>query len=353
MQVNRMGRWSAGVVTVMFATAALVGCSGGGSGEAEETVEQASEAAPQAPAPEVKTRKDARERVRPPGPADGKPDRAPRGGGPETLFHAALHEDLALTDAQRSTIETAKASQRGPGKDDGPREDHAQRSAALASAIRAGSIDVAALKPKDDAEATQAARIARSDAALRTLHTTLSPEQRSKLVAAVKSRMPQAGNHPKRGRGDAKRRDDERSPVDALLRGVTLKAGQRDRIIAALDASGIDTRSQRPSQADMDAQHEARRSAELAHLDAFAKPSFDPATARPPKMAKPDRDAPPLVESLAVIVPLLDADQREALAVQIESGRKDGRRVRGGRGPGDRGPGGKGRRGGAAPGQSL
>ncbi len=271
----------------------------------------------------------------------------PGGGGPEFLFGAALHE-LALSDAQKASIQAeldkAASGRRPPGPPAGA------SLAALAQAVRAGTIDVSALAPKvaapDAGAQAQRAQLATS---LRVLHATLTSEQRRELVAAVEKRSVGEGRGPVAGEGRGPKGErrgpgfgGERGPrpegattaeagapgvgahvpgpLGFLLEGVELTQTQRDAIAKALEA-------RRPSEANRDPmskRYEAMRAAMRAQLASFAGDAFDAAAfVTPPEGAKAGGPGHPLegmVRDLAVVVPLLEPAQRDALASRLEQG---------------------------------
>ncbi|HZO13394.1 MAG TPA: hypothetical protein VFB62_09040 [Polyangiaceae bacterium] len=237
------------------------------------------------------------------------PPHAKRGGphgGPAMLLHVALRE-LELSKEQRTEIEgQLKALEVRPKVD---RDDKRE---ALADAVRSGSVD--ASKFEDDAPMKE--HHARMTAALEKLHATLTPEQRSALVAIVRDR--EADRPPRRA--PEGRRKMEHNPTAGLLRGIEVSDEQRTRIDAALDRAGL-------SKDDGPAKHfEEMQAKQKALLDAFVGQSFDADAlmTAPPK--------PKFVEALAVIVPLLDEGQRAQLAERIEQGPPHGKRAKHGRG---------------------
>jgi hypothetical protein len=100
-----------------------------------------------------------------------------------------------------------------------------------------------------------------------------------------------------------------------LVPGVQLSDAQREKIAAALAAKGItlpappDENERRAHRADMVRARDAL-------LDGFVADDFEASKSLPKPFAIKLR----LVEVLAVALPLLDADQREAAAVTIEQG---------------------------------
>lgn len=270
--------------------------------------------------------------------------------GPAFLLGAALHE-LDLTDAQKATIEAEMKALRDAHAED--REDaHEARQEALAAAVRSGKVDEAALlaQLKEDAPAPDNARLAK---ALQTLHDTLTAAQREELVAAIGEKMderkdragkPGRGHHgddegrgPKGDRGPRGERGPkgdreamgERGPKGAhgpgrmgplghMLQGIELSDDQRAKLREGLEKGA-------PTEADRDAmkaKHEAFRETMDERMKSFVGESFD-ATAfvAPPKDGMgPEKMAGHMVKALAVVVPILDAAQREALAKNIEQG---------------------------------
>jgi Spy/CpxP family protein refolding chaperone len=292
------------LIPTLGIVAALAGCSSGneaGASSGTTTVAQAQST-------------DAGAR---PGHPHGGPRRGHH-GGPETLVFAALHEEISLTPAQRSTIEGLvphdRPAERGPD---------ASRTAALAAAIRSGNVDAAALAaPRPDAAAMQA-RVASSAKALATLHDTLTKEQRSLLVDAVTSKGHGGPPHdgPPRGPGADPRGPG--GPLGGLLDELGLSAAQRAQIEAKLAAD----RPSAPSDADreaMKARHEEMKKALDARLASFKADAFDANAFVAPPAGAPAAGPPEhddrIAKELAAIVSVLDASQREKLAARIEQG---------------------------------
>lgn len=267
--------------------------------------------------------------------AKGRPHRGPgRAGGPGFLLVAALH-DLDLNAQQRATIQSAldkvKADRAGG-------RDHARPGqaafASLASQVRAGKIDVAGTLASLPAQPAPAAEH-RADIAnaVKTLHDTLSADQRRELVAAVEKRFEEHG--PRGDEGDHRRGDKgerhrgERGehmhrggPVGFLLHGIELTDAQREAVDRALA-------QQRPSDADREAmkqRFETMRKEMRARLETFASDAFDAnAFVAPPAgmEAGPKKEhMEKMLNALAAIVPILDQNQREQLATRIEQGPK-------------------------------
>jgi hypothetical protein len=195
---------------------------------------------------------------------------AARPHGPAMLLFASLKEDIKLTDAQRKTIEGLIESSKPTGEPPAPPSVDK-----LAAAIRAGSIDVAAFEAERPAPPDMTPLIS----ALSTLHTTLSSEQRSALVAAIQKRVAEMGP----------------PPPPPFLAELGLTDAQKESIRAALEKT-------KPAEDP------------AARLSTFATATFDAKTFVTPPAG--DR----MLRELAAIVPLLTAEQRETLASRLESG---------------------------------
>ncbi len=231
---------------------------------------------------------------------DHRPGRPPP-FGPHALIQTAL-EDLDLDDAQRRTIEADLAGMRPPARP--------EKATALAAAIRAGSIDPAKLAPTEAEERTAKNEVhTRVLASLEKLHQTLMPEQRSELVGKVRARLERAPAGPPPGMA-AKPPHGAPGHLGFLLHGIDMDDAQRERIEAALDAANL-------PEPPPPLRPEEHRDKMVELLEAFAATTFA-AKAIPEPPARAGR--PPVLEALAVVVPLLDAEQREALAVRFERG---------------------------------
>jgi Spy/CpxP family protein refolding chaperone len=224
------------------------------------------------------------------------PHGRPHGGGPELLIFAALHEPIHLTAEQRGTIEGLAKHDRPDLAAERPAPDKA-KSAELASAIRAGSIDAAKLHADHDPKLMKE-HSAATATKLATLHKTLTAEQRSALVDAIAAKHGKQAHHEMGPHGEGH--------IGHILDGLDVTQAQRDQIKAKLEA-------ERPTEADLAAmkqEHDAK-------LQSFKGGAFDanafvapPANA--PKMA--DR----MAKELQIVVSVLTPEQREKLAQKIE-----------------------------------
>lgn len=287
-------------------------------------------------------------------------------GGPNALLHTALSE-LELTDEQKKTLEAA-ITKAEPDDQDQAKDPPANGPlVALAAGVRAGKIDpaaVAAMTPPDPASNP---RHAASIEALQTLHKTLTKEQRRALVDKLQKRAeehgprgmfngkgppggpdgkgppggldgkgPPGGPDGKGplgkggpdgkgppggpGKGPGMRGDKALGPAGFLLRDLELTDKQRDAIKQALEAQKSATP---PDPEEMKKRFEAMQTASKARLESFASDTFDAkAFLSPPEgsEAAGKKMLEQMAKHLAVIVPILDATQREALAANLEKG---------------------------------
>jgi len=267
--------------------------------------------------------------------------------GPERLLVVALHEDIGLSDAQKATIRSALDAAR-PARPQGGEEKMKAHGAKLAAAVRAGKVDVATLAadgPTAPDATAMNAHLESVKKALTTLHATLTPEQRQKLVSAVENHEGRGGPGAHMGRGGrhgGSRPEGEAQHVRGehprpegmhgamgLLKDLDLSDAQKEQIRAKLQAN----RPAAPSEADreaMKAKFEAMRGEHKARLESFAKDDFDanaflakPANA--PEMGKGMKGMHEhMLQELAVITEVLTPAQREKLATKIEMGPEHG-----------------------------
>lgn len=242
--------------------------------------------------------------------------------GPGGLLFASLHEDIGLSADQKAKIQ-ALVDQARPAAPPAP---DATRVTALASAVRAGKVDAASIQPPPDMEAKRKEHEATIAKSLATLHDTLTKEQRTALVDAVKAK---AKEH---GRGGPEKEGHAHGPHGGgpdgfgpmhLLEGIDLTDAQKAEIKSKLEAA----RPAPPSEADreaMKARFETMKKEMDAKLESFKADAFDANAfvARPadaPQM-EPKGHADRMAKELSIIVSVLDASQREKLAQKIEQG---------------------------------
>jgi Spy/CpxP family protein refolding chaperone len=272
----------------MFALAAsLVACSAEQSTTAQPDTASTAQQASQADAP-----------------ADDQ-GHGPRGfhhgppGGPEFLIGAALHApDLDLTDAQRATIEGLAHGDRPDHREHPPFD--ASKAKELAAAIRSGNVASLPAPPAFDATKLQA-HLAEAAARIKTLHDTLSADQRAKLVADVQAHAP-------KGRPPGGPAMHMRGPHGDMLpfgQDLHLTDAQKQQLQAKFEANH--------PKADFAAIHAEMQ----ARLESFKADNFD-ATAfvTPPAQFQPKMNGNPLADLVSVLTP----EQRELLAKKIEAG---------------------------------
>ena len=246
--------------------------------------------------------------------------------GPDKLLRAALKE-LDLSAEQRATIEESLESLQEGFRKGFDRGDHAERSKALADAVRAGSVDATALSGSDDFEAKMKEGREKLVAALDQLHATLTPEQRTQLVETLQSRMKDHGDPEKKRAWKDKM--GQKGPSHFMLHGLDVSEEQRAKIDAALAAKGLD---QPPE--GMREGFAAMKEHKAAMLAAFASDNFDAGALLPAKGPDFAAGKRRFIDSLAVSVPLLDESQRAELAERIERGPMFDRKMKKGkRGP--------------------
>ncbi len=289
----------------VFALAACEGVPGTTESDSEE-VDQAAEPVQQAADPEAAEKHE-------------KGDRAHKRhgrGGPDSLIHSALELD-GLSAAQTESIK-GLLERRDPPKDREGEPGAAAFFAELAKQVRAGKVDVSSLpaqpEPKD-----YAGKHAAFAERLQKLHGILSADQRQALVAEVQAKEPTLGGRPPKADADhdgPRGKGHKKGGLGKLLFGLDVTDEQRDKIEAALAQAGLSR-----DKADFKGKHEAMKAQRDAMLQAFAQDGFDAKTALTPPKDK-GLHLNKMAESMAVVVPLLTAEQRETLAERIEQGPK-------------------------------
>ena len=241
-----------------------------------------------------------------------------RHGGPDSLVRAALRADLGLSAEQKTVLEGLVAKK--PNVQAEGQKEHRgfdkERATALATAIRAGKVE-SMTRPEPTAEqkaqheARRAEHLATAAKNLDTLHATLTPEQRTKLVAALESHQRPEGKRPEHEDGkEHAQRGQRHGGFGAMLADLKLTDAQK----AALKEG-------RPAKKTGEARKaafEAMRAERKDKLESFATDAFD-ATAfvTPKQQAKPHT---PKQNPLTALVAVLQPEQREQLALRIEQG---------------------------------
>jgi Spy/CpxP family protein refolding chaperone len=230
------------------------------------------------------------------------------------LLMTALQE-LELSDAQKTEIEGMLDA--GRPKD---RKDHEARARELAAAIRTGTVDVASLKGSGPAPMHE-----KMAANLDRLHALLSAEQRQSLVTALneKKREHEANHDAEHGPKGARGRGPKGDPMKFMLRDLDVTDAQQKAIQSALTQAGLG-----PQEAGFESKRSEMRAKFEKALNDFAGNDFSAKASLP----APDEAHGPakMLEALAVVVPLLTAEQREKLADRIEAGPPHPERRRGG-----------------------
>jgi Spy/CpxP family protein refolding chaperone len=247
--------------------------------------------------------------------------------GPAGLLFAALHAPIDLTSEQRTKIQTLVDDIR-PRGDRAGKQAHAQ---ALAAAIRAGSIDPAKLAPPSEQIEAHRASL---EKALASLHSTLTPEQRTRLVEAVathgkdkpwKKHGKHEGKHGKHegkhGKHEGKHGKHEGKhgkfggdpATHPMLEGLGLTEAQQQAIRTKLaEERAADDRPTKDQKMRWKAERESK-------LQSFASATFD-AKAFVGDGGFAKRGHGRMLERLAIIVPILTPAQRDALAAKVERG---------------------------------
>jgi Spy/CpxP family protein refolding chaperone len=257
--------------------------------------------------------------------------------GPTAMLVGTALDSLDLTSEQQSALEELLDGM-------GPSEEgwaaHKELQAALAAGLRAGAIDEELVGEKlaviqqHMAEAND-----KTVAALGTLHATLTPEQRSALVAIVHERGEKMREHMEAKRkahaeaqaegGDAPEGKRGRPRGGAgmwIARGLDMTDEQRAALAAALGAEGID----KPSREEMAARFSEGLDNWEAMLASFATAEFDANAHRHVvTFDHLEKGLEHYVASVKALAGILDQSQRDELAERIEQGPKWGKKGHG------------------------
>lgn len=255
----------------------------------------------------------------PSAPPTATPRRAHLPGPAGKVLTAAL--SLSLSDEQKTKLEDVDKPVSAPPD---PAAQEAQRAASkalqteLTAQVRAGSIDAAKLEPLYDAvEKSSQPRLDLEAQAIAAVHAALTPEQRKAISDDLKTK--QAAQQEKlkevRAKAAAASADAGRPPRIApeyarYTRSLELNDEQEKKVLAFGQREGGEESPQTVES----------RGHELALYEAFAKDDFDPKKLDlyNGKAARGPLEAASKV--LAQLLPVLTAEQREKLALQLEKG---------------------------------
>jgi Spy/CpxP family protein refolding chaperone len=219
------------------------------------------------------------------------------------LLHASLRLD-SLTASQRQQIEALVQGERSSHTN--IRAARSQLLQAVAGEMASGAIDEAALKPSVQAlEGAIEADEPADRAALETLHTILTPAQRTELVSRVEARH---GHHA--------------PPSDGGARPARMHGGMWGRDLNLTDAQkqqiGANLRSAGPG-VDRALWTEARGTHEQV-LTAFKGDTFVMNQVAPPRDPRLiDAEAERIVRVAKASAPILTPDQRAAAATKLRA----------------------------------
>jgi Spy/CpxP family protein refolding chaperone len=233
------------------------------------------------------------------------------------LFRAA-HDLPDLTDAQKDSLEKMEANLKTD--DEGIRTAMKAFRADLIAGVKAGKLDTTKLTP-DNAAVDKAIDAHKTQEAteLDSLHTLLTPAQRTALVTTVRAKQ---AEHETRmmswmqaKEADGGAQDWSKKRLDKMTAELTLDAGQQKQVGAILtrasdppNAAGMQTRWD-----DMKKRHEAL-------LTGFAGDTFDAKkadlTILPGKTAHEPMDH--MVSFYTQLLPILHPDQQAKLAATLD-----------------------------------
>lgn len=265
---------------------------------------------------------------------EGAPERArghhERGHGPlKMLVHAI--DDLDLSEAQKAQVEEIfEAMKPSEAERAAFKASHDTGRKALASAVRAGSLDEAALGAAREGEPKPDKR-AKMVASLDQLHSVLTPEQRAELVTSLKTKLAARGD---KAEGHACKGGDDKGRMGKGHKGKGHKGkggfGHMGKLVHQLDLTDAQKaqltaarermKSERPGAEGMKEHFEAKRAKMTAMLDAFAADDFRASSLDlegPERFgAKGGKD----IAMMKTLLPILDDAQRSKLADLIEQG---------------------------------
>lgn len=242
---------------------------------------------------------------------------ARHGGIAASLFRGA--RDLPdLSEAQQDSLDKIETTLKSD--DEGIRTAMKTFRADLASGVRAGKLDTAKIGADDGViDKAIADHQSKEGDALTSLHTLLTPVQRTALVDNIKAKQAQREAHMKEwmqgGGGDGGTPDWTKKRLDKLTSDLSLDPGQQKQVAAIL-AKPTDV----PNAAAMQAHWADHQKKAEALLTAFASDPFDAKKLdlmpMPGKTAHEPMDH--MVSFYTQLLPVLHPDQRDKLATGVD-----------------------------------
>lgn len=232
-------------------------------------------------------------------------------GGPQMMFISAIKE-LDLSADQRKTIDGLIDGMK-PEAGNEARPDPSAFFQALQDDVRAGKVDEAALNAKLAALGDPNKGPQKMAAAFQTLHDTLTPDQRTKLVASIQAKMDAHEKDEGAHHDREEAREGKDRPVAPFLRGIDLRDDQKTKIEQALASAGME-------KPEGKARFEEMRDKMKSSLEAFKADKFDAVAAMPNRGEGPGQHLAKMVKAMAIIVPILDEAQRTKLADNLAKG---------------------------------
>jgi Spy/CpxP family protein refolding chaperone len=247
--------------------------------------------------------------------ASAKPGGDRRGGGPTGMFLRAARDLTDLKDPQKATLDKLEDTLKGDGSGGGMMSEFKGVHDDMVAGIKAGKIDAAKMTAHYAAidKAAQAKQDKETDA-LNSLYAALEPAQRKAVVAAIRAKQAEHGDHDgdKKGMGDGGASDWTKRRLDRMTKELGLDDAQQ-KSVAALLAKG-------PTPATMDAMRADGKKRIDAVLAAFEKDGFD---AKKMDMSmtpgkKPHDMIDTQVQFVTQMLTILKADQRDKFAASMD-----------------------------------
>lgn len=248
-----------------------------------------------------------------PAPADrkmgGRHGRGPVG----VMLHAA--RELDLKDAQKATLD--KLEQALHADDGAPKPEFKDFHASLVAGVRAGKIDTAKLEPGYAAiEKAMKARTDKDADALNGLYAALEPAQRKAVTAAARAKQAEREAKHAEHKADAPKPDADfaKRRLERMTKELDLDAAQQKSVEALLAKDP-------PPKAAMEAMQAEMKKRMDALLTAFEGDGFDAKKLDlAPMPGKKMREGMEHhVQFMSQLLPILKPEQREKLAVKMET----------------------------------